>query len=234
MRVARGHRSVIDNLDHRDQVCCSNEERDMNIKLLVVGLGLVLLLCAVVLAFEALLFPSDPPAGRTAALGAASQRLARSPAPASIRRAAVEPAGQLPELGDPAPRGAPPPGPEPLTPELENARLRRVFDDSGVAAGDALDRSGHDIARDLVARLRAHDAQVSLQAIECRAAGCAATLELAAEVDYLRLHGVFDGVERGSPLARWPGSRIMPPVVHRDSKLLVTVLLIRPDARAQF
>jgi hypothetical protein len=206
----------------------------MNIKLLAVGLGLVLLLCAAVLAFGALLFPSDAPVGRVAAPAVASQRSARSSAPASTRRAVVEPAGQLPELGDPAPQGSPPPGPEPLTPDLENARLRKIFDDSGVAAGDALDRSSHDIAHDLVAQLRSHDAQVNLQAIECRAAGCTATLEVAAEADYVRLHSLFDGVDRGSPLARWPGSRIMPPVVHRDNKVLVTVLLVRPDSRAQF
>jgi hypothetical protein len=121
-----------------------------------------------------------------------------------------------------------------LTPDLENARLRKILDDSGGAAGDALDRSSHDIARDLVAQLRSHDAQVSLQGIECRAAGCTATLEVASEADYFRLHGLFDGVDRGSPLARWPGSRIMPPVVHRGDKLLVTLLLIRPDSRAQF
>jgi hypothetical protein len=206
----------------------------MNIKLVAVGLGLVLLLCAVVLAFGTLLLPSDAPVGRTAAPAAASQRSARSSAPASTRRAVVEPAGQLPEPGDPAPRGSPPPGPEPLTPDLENARLRKIFDDSGVAAGDALDRSSHDITHDLVAHLRSHDAQVNLQAIECRAAGCTATLEVAAEADYFRLHSLFDGLDHGSPLARWPGSRIMPPVVHRDNKVLVTVLLVRPDSRAQF
>jgi hypothetical protein len=215
-------------------VVFSNEEHDMNLKLLAVGLGLALLLCAVVLAFETLLFSSDAPAGRTAASGVASQRSARSPAPASTRRAVVEPAGQLPELGDPAPRGSPPPGPEPLTPDLENARLRKILDDSGAAVGDALDRSSDDITRDLVARLRSHGAQVNLQGIECRAAGCTATLEVAADADYFRLHSLLDGVDRGSPLARWPGSRIMPPVVHRDNKLLVTLLLIRPDSRAQF
>lgn len=209
----------------------------MNIKLLAVGLGLVLLLCAVVVAFETLLFSSDAPAARTAAAGAASQRSARSSAPAATRRAVVEPTGQLPEPGDPLSGGSlspGPPGPEPLAPELENARLRKIFDDSGVAAGDALDRSSHDIAHDLVAQLRAHDAQANLQSIECRAAGCTTSLELASDADYYRLHGLFDGVERGSPLARWPGSRIMPPVVHRDGKLVVTVLLVRPDARAQF
>ena len=121
-----------------------------------------------------------------------------------------------------------------MTPDLENARLRKIFDDSGVAAGDALDRSSHDITHDLVAQLRSHDAHVNLQAIECRAAGCTATLEVAAEADYFRLHSLFDGLDRGSPLARWPGSRIMPPVVHRDNKVLVTVLLVRPDSRAQF
>jgi hypothetical protein len=146
----------------------------------------------------------------------------------------VEPAVQPADPADPVSRGSLPPGPEPLTPELENVRLRKIFDDSGVAAGDALDRSGHDIAHDLVAQLRARDAQVSLASIECRAAGCTATLELASDADYFRLHGQFDGVEHGSPLARWPGSRIMPPVVHHDGKLLVTLLLIRPDSRAQF
>jgi hypothetical protein len=206
----------------------------MNIKLVAVGLGLVLLLCTVVVAFGTLLFPSDAPAARTVAAGAASPRPARSPAPVSTRRAIVEPTEQLPEPNDLVSRGSPLPGPEPLAPEQESARLRKIFDDSGVAAGDALDRSGRDIAHDLVAQLRARDAQVSLASIECRAAGCAASLELASDADYYRLHGLFDGVEHGSPLARWPGSRIMPPVVHRDSKLVVALLLIRPDSRAQF
>lgn len=205
----------------------------MKIKVLAVGLGLVLL-CALVLVFEAAPPDPEPSAVRITASGAASQRSARALAPSLTRRPAPDPAEPVTGPPDQALPGPPPLVSPPLTPDQENARLRKILDESGPAAGDALDRSSHDIANDLVARLRAHDAQVNLQAVECRAAGCTATLAIAAQADYFRLHDVFDGLDPRSPFARWPGSRIMPPVVHRDGKLLVAILLIRPDARAQF
>jgi len=128
----------------------------------------------------------------------------------------------------------PPAAPPPLTPEQENARLRKILDDSGPAAGDALDRSSHGIANDLVVQLRAHDVAVDLQSLDCRAAGCTATLEIAAEADHGRARDLLQGIDPRSPVARWPGPRIMPPPVHRDGKLVITVMMIRPDSTARF
>ena len=105
------------------------------------------------------------------------------------------------------------------------------MDDSGGSTGDALDRSSREIAGDLVTQLRSHKAAVALQTMECRAAGCTATLQIDSQDEYLRLRDLFDGIAPGSPLARWPGARVVPPVVHRsDGKLLVSILLIRPDS----
>lgn len=205
----------------------------MNAKMLAVGLGVILLLCAVVLAFE-VQPPSDAPAGRSAGSRATNPRSARSVAPNLSRRADPDPAGPVTGPPDQAPPGPPPAPAPPLPPDQENARLRKIFDDSGGAAGDALDRTSHDLANDLVTQVRARNAQVDLQAVECRAAGCTATLEVAAEADFFRLRDLLQGMDPRSPIARWPGSRIMPPAMHRDGKVVVTIMMIRPDSRAPF
>jgi len=109
------------------------------------------------------------------------------------------------------------------------------MDDSGGAAGDALDRNSREIAGDLVTQLRSHNATATLQTMECRAAGCTATLELASQDDYERAHDLLAGISRASPLARWPGPRVMPPFVRGgDGKLVVSIMLIRPDAEVDF
>lgn len=223
-----------DKSDSREHRFRATKELNMKTKFLAVGLSLAMLLCVVALLFRAVLFSSDPPDGKVAAGGAASQRSARSSVHRPVDRAIEQPAAQLPEPTERTSREPPPAAAAPLTPDLENARLRKILDDSGGAAGDALDRTSHDIASDLVGQLRARDAQVNLQAVECRAAGCTATLEVAAEADYFRLHDLVSGIDPRSALARWPGPRIMPPVLHRDGKLVLHIMLIRPDARAQF
>lgn len=204
-------------------------------KNLKIQLGvLAIFTCTTLVVFRSLLFSADA-SDHTVSL---PQEIARNrryaPAPVPAVPASPEVTGQSPQPAERIQQDAPAVTSEPLPPIQENARLRKLLDDSGGAAGDALDRTSRDITSELVTQLRAHDVAVALQPMECRAAGCAVTLEVEKEADYLRAHNIFDGLDQRSPLLRWPGPRIQPPVVHRDGKLIVTMILVRPDSNISF
>lgn len=204
----------------------------MKLRLPIVGLAVILVLCVVL--FRTVLFSASADAVAEKPPRQVIHDSLPPPRSVSVSHASPEIAAE-PTAAPEAPAPAVPSSPAvELTPDMENARLRRLINDSGAAAGDVLDRSSHEIANDLVTRLRSHDAAVTLQAMDCKAAGCTATLEVAAEADYFRLHTLFDGLDRDSPLARWPGSRIMPPVTRHNDRLLVSIMLIRPDSRVSF
>jgi hypothetical protein len=196
--------------------------------------------CAIVIAIVILssrsVTPPDPETRSTrwspAARGPA--QAASHSAPMSVQTAS-EPVAAAPEADEITAVDPPASLGEPRAPEAELARLRTLLDQSGAAAGDALDRSSREIANELVTQLRAGTADVGATAVECRAAGCRVTLELASEADYVRLRNVVDGTALRSPVQRWPGSRILPPATHDSSgRLLVQIMLIRPDSTVNF
>ena len=137
------------------------------------------------------------------------------------------------------PKPSPPPGSKEAgigavpSAEIENTRLLTVLRSSGPAIKDGLDHAGYEISTSMIAGLKTLGFSDALDSFECHAAGCITTIKIfnhLTEADAQRLISFIQGYAADSPVSKWKGPRIFPPLLSNGDTCRLSFILLRPDA----